>query len=61
MSRERQPGARMRAWMRARIRARIRARLLGLACRPDLQKDTQGGTKARPVPAARLGRQESVS
>ncbi len=62
MSRERQPGARMRAWMRARIRARIRARLLGLACRPDLQKDTQGGTKAQhPVPAARLGRQESVS
>jgi hypothetical protein len=54
MSRERQPGA------------RIRARLLGLACRPDIQKDTrddtQRGTRAQPpVPAARLGRQESVS
>jgi hypothetical protein len=50
MSRERQPGA------------RIRARLLGLACRPEIQKDTPGGTRTQPpVPAARLGRQESVS
>jgi hypothetical protein len=62
MSRERQPEARIRP----RIRARTRARLLGLACRPDIQKDTrddsQGGTRAQhPVPAARLGRQESVS
>jgi hypothetical protein len=50
MSRVRQPGP------------GIRARLLGLARRPDIQRDIQGDTQVRHQGRVlRLGTQESVS